>query len=125
MTDRCPCGRGPAYDSCCGPVHRGDRDAVTAEQLMRSRYSAYAVGDGAYLLRSWASATRPAHVAIDTATAWTGLTVVEATGGAMLDTEGTVTFEAHHRTSGRDGVLRERSRFTREDGRWVYVGPDP
>jgi SEC-C motif-containing protein len=120
----CPCGRGQAYDRCCGPLHRGERDAATAEQLMRSRYAAYAVGDGAYLLRSWAAATRPDHVVIDTETTWTGLTVVASTGGAMLDTEGTVTFDAHHRTAGRDGVLHERSRFSRDDGRWVYLGPD-
>lgn len=120
----CPCGRGPAYDACCGPIHRGERDAATAEQLMRSRYAAYAVGDGAHLLRSWAAATRPRHVAIDTETTWTGLTILDATGGTMLDDEGTVTFEAHHRSAGRDAVVRERSRFVREDGRWVYLGPD-
>lgn len=91
---------------------------------MRSRYAAYAVGDGAYLLRSWAAATRPRHVAIDTQTTWTGLTIVESSAGAMLDTEGTVTFEARHRTDGRDGILRERSRFIRDNGRWAYLGPD-
>lgn len=123
-TGPCPCGRGATYDRCCGPLHRRERDAATAEQLMRSRFTAYAVGDGAYLLRSWAAATRPRHVAIDTATAWAGLTVVETSAGAMLDTDGTVTFEARYRTDGRDGVLRERSRFIREDGRWVYLGPD-
>lgn len=125
MTDGpCPCGRGVGYDSCCGPIHRAERDATTAEALMRSRYAAYAIGDGGYLLRSWAPATRPAHVAIDTHTTWTGLTIVATTGGGMLDAEGTVTFEARYRTDGRDGVLRERSRFVREDGRWAYVGPD-
>ena len=121
----CPCGLGPAYGRCCGAIHRGERPAATAEALMRSRYSAYAVGDAAYLRRSWASATRPGHVALDPRTSWTGLTIVGTSGGAMLDAAGTVTFEAHHRTDGRDGVLRERSRFVRDDGRWVYLGPDP
>ena len=123
-TGPCPCGRGLPYDSCCGPIHRGERDATTAEQLMRSRYAAYATGDGQYLLRSWAPSTRPTHVAIDTQTAWTGLTITATSAGGLLDAEGTVTFDAHHRTDGRDGVLRERSRFVREDGRWVYLGPD-
>jgi SEC-C motif-containing protein len=91
---------------------------------MRSRYSAYAVGDGGYLLRSWSAGTRPRHVAIDTETTWTGLRIVATTGGALVDDEGTVTFEAHHRTAGRDAVVRERSRFVRDDGAWVYVGPD-
>ena len=123
-TGPCPCGTGAPYGRCCGPLHRGERPAVTAEQLMRSRYSAYAVGDGGYLLRSWGAATRPRHVAIDTETTWTGLRILATTGGAMLDADGTVTFEAHHRTADRDGVVRERSRFEREDGAWVYVGPD-
>jgi SEC-C motif-containing protein len=97
---------------------------VTAEELMRSRYTAYALGDTGYLLRSWAAATRPERITLDASTTWTSLTVVDTSGGAMLDSEGTVTFEAHHRTAGHDDVLRERSRFTRDDGRWVYVGPD-
>jgi SEC-C motif domain protein len=122
-TDACPCGRGPTFERCCGPLHRGDQQAATAEQLMRSRYSAYAVGDGSYLLRSWASTTRPRHVAIDRATEWTGLVIRATTGGAMLDQEGTVAFEAHHRSGGVDQVLRETSRFVREEGRWVYEGP--
>jgi SEC-C motif-containing protein len=123
-TGPCPCGRGLPYDRCCGPIHRGERDATTAEQLMRSRYTAYVTGDGPYLLRSWAPSTRPAHVAIDTQMAWTGLTIAATSAGGLLDAEGTVTFDAHHRTDGRDGVLHERSRFVREDGRWVYLGPD-
>lgn len=96
---------------------------MTAEALMRSRYSAYAKRDGAYLLRSWASATRPRHIALDRDTEWTGLEVLATTGGAMLDQEGTVTFAAHHRSGGIDQELRETSRFVREDGRWVYEGP--
>lgn len=55
----CPCGLPAAYDDCCGRLHRGQAPATTAEQLMRSRYSAFAVGDEAYLLRSWHPTTRP------------------------------------------------------------------
>ena len=45
----CPCGLGDDYDACCGRLHAG-APALTAEALMRSRYSAFAVGDAAYLL---------------------------------------------------------------------------
>lgn len=83
---------------------------------MRSRYSAFAVGDAAYLLRTWHPRTRPASV--ETGTGWLRLEVLESSGG-LLDTEGTVRFRAHS----LDGVVAERSRFVREDGRWVYVGP--
>jgi SEC-C motif-containing protein len=119
LTD-CPCGSEAEYESCCGPLHRGDADAGTAEQLMRSRYSAYCVGDETYLRRSWHPTTVPLVLALDARRGWHRLEVVAVDGGALLDATGTVEFRAHH----RDGVLHERSRFTRHDGRWVYVGPD-
>lgn len=124
VSPRCPCGTGLAYDRCCGPLHRGERPAVTAEQVMRARYSAYAVGDAGYVLRSWSADERPSQVGIEPTIEWTGLTIEAITGGGMLDTDGTVTFEAAHRRDGHDGVLRETSCFRREDHRWVYVGPD-
>lgn len=90
---------------------------------MRARYSAYATHDAAYLRRSWAAAHRPGRITFDPALEWRGLTVLATTGGAMGDQEGTVTFDAEHRTGRRSGILHETSRFVREDGRWVYVGP--
>lgn len=90
---------------------------------MRARYSAFARGERGYLESTWHSATRPTDVRVDPTRAWTRLEVVGATAGGLLDQEGTVSFEAHSRRGGRDDVLREVSRFVREDGRWVYVGP--
>lgn len=83
---------------------------------MRSRYSAFVLGEAAYLLRTWHPRTRPGSV--DTGSGWLRLEVLEASGG-LLDTEGTVRFRAHS----LEGVVAERSRFVREGGRWVYVGP--
>lgn len=91
---------------------------------MRSRYSAFAVGDAAYLLRSWHSRTRPKTLTLDPGQRWTRLEIVAATGGGVFHTEGTVEFRAHYRAGGRRGVLHERSRFLREDGRWVYLDGD-
>src|SRR2546429_6760422 len=54
----CPCGLGDGYESCCGRLHAG-APAPTAESLMRSRYSAFAVGDAGYLLRTWYPSARP------------------------------------------------------------------
>ena len=48
----CPCHSGRAYDACCGPCHRGAREAEDAVDLMRSRYAAFALGDAAYLWRT-------------------------------------------------------------------------
>ena len=117
----CPCGLPAVYDACCGRWHSGAA-APTAELLMRSRYSAYAVGDAAHLMATWHPSTRPAGVGLDPDLRWTGLEVLEAAGG-LLDTAGTVHFRAHHLRRGVAGVLEERSRFARHGGRWVYVAP--
>lgn len=116
----CPCGTGQPYDECCGRWHRGG-EAPTAEQLMRSRYSAFAVGDAVYLLRTWHSSTRPRDLELAGGPRYTGLEVLATDRGSMFDTEGTVLFRAHYRDGGRPGVLEEHSRFLREGGHWRYV----
>ncbi|GAB3937795.1 YchJ family protein [Micromonospora vulcania] len=117
----CPCGSGQAYADCCAPVHAGTAQAPTAEALMRSRFSAFALGDADHLLRSWHSSTRPAQLDLDPGQRWTRLEIVDTERGGLLDNAGTVTFHAHYRDAGRPGTLTECSRFTREDGRWVYL----
>lgn len=112
----CPCGSGRTYDACCGPVVRNERAAATAEELMRSRYTAYVVGDADHLFRSWHPRTRPDLSDVG-GLDWLGLTILEVVGGGADDSEGVVEFVARH----RGGELHERSRFARRAGRWVYV----
>ena len=57
----CPCGSGLTLAECCGPKIAGE-PAATPEALMRSRYTAYALGDDAYVLATWAPETRPAEL---------------------------------------------------------------
>ncbi|WP_040338782.1 YchJ family protein [Candidatus Blastococcus massiliensis] len=118
---RCPCGTGLPYAECCGRLHEGAAAAATAEQLMRSRYSAFAVGDPAYLLATWHSTTRPRDLDLDPATRWTGLDVLATTGGGLLAAEGRVRFRASYLRDGADGTQEELSRFVREDGAWRYL----
>ncbi|GMA87172.1 UPF0225 protein [Angustibacter aerolatus] len=118
---RCPCGSGETYGACCGRLHDGTTHAGTAEQAMRSRYSAFAVGDTAYLLATWHPSTRPATLELDTGTRWRFLEIVSTSGGGLLDTDGVVEFRAHHVHDRARGVQHEVSRFTRVDGRWSYV----
>ncbi|MFF2653493.1 YchJ family protein [Streptomyces sp. NPDC058045] len=120
----CPCGAGPGYAECCGRYHRGGAAAPTAEALMRSRYSAFAVGDEAYLLRTWHPRTRPARLGLDPRLRWTGLEIVAVAGGSAFHPTGTVAFRAHHTDGGTAEVLAEHSRFERVDGAWVYVDGD-
>jgi SEC-C motif domain protein len=118
---RCPCGSGLPYDECCGRLHDGTATAATAEQLMRSRYSAFAVGDAGYLLATWHSSTRPRSLDLDRGVRWTGLVVLATTGGSPLAAEGTVEFRAHYRAGGQAAAQHENSRFMREDGQWRYL----
>ena len=95
---------------------------------MRSRYSAFALGDEAWLRASWDPATCPRRIHLDPDRSWVRLEGLATSDGGPLDADGTVTFRAHHARSGEAGVVEagvveERSRFTRVDGRWVYVGP--
>ena len=117
----CPCGAGPSYALCCGRYHRGEAPAPTAEVLMRSRYSAFAVGDTAWLLKSWHSSTRPRRIDLEPDQVWDGLVILGTTGGGLFDTEGTVEFRALFTHLGRTSELHEHSRFSREEGLWVYV----
>src|SRR3712207_9153339 len=86
---RCPCGTGLPYDECCGRLHDGTATAGTAEQLMRSRYSAFAVGDPAYLLATWHPPTRPPSLGLDPFLRRTGLRVLAPTAGGVLAPGGT------------------------------------
>ncbi|MFE3739923.1 YchJ family protein [Streptomyces sp. NPDC059134] len=117
----CPCGADATYGACCGGFHTGSASAPTAEALMRSRYSAFAVLDTAYLLTTWDPATRPARLDLDPATRWQGLEILATTDGSAFHTTGTVTFRARFTDAGGPGALHEHSRFARHDGAWVYV----
>lgn len=120
----CPCGSGVTTADCCGPILAGQREAETAPALMRSRYTAHVVGDGAHLARTWHPATRPEGGLTSAGTVWTGLVVHRCEAGGPRDEEGLVEFTARYRSAGSGpGELHETSRFVRRRGRWVYLGP--
>ena len=117
----CPCGSGHARDACCGPCLDGVRAAVTAEALMRSRYSAFVEGNVDYLLATWHPETRPETLELAPGQRWLGLAIRDVVAGGEPDDTGEVEFVARARLNGRGVRLHERSRFARQAGRWVYV----
>ncbi|WP_433229612.1 YchJ family protein [Actinomadura formosensis] len=121
MTKKCPCGVGARYRDCCGRLHEGRATAETATELMRSRFSAFAVGDEAYLLRTWHPATRPERIGVEDGTRWTRLEILREENGGPGDDKGIVEFRAHYRAEAEPSELHEVSRFVRHDGEWVYV----
>ena len=116
-TEACPCG-GENYQTCCARFVEAGAAPETAEQLMRSRYTAYVRGNDAWLQRTWHPSTRPAGALSDGATRWLGLEVRrhEASGDEAI-----VEFIARYKIGGRAHRLHETSRFVREDGVWYYV----
>lgn len=88
---------------------------------MRARYSAYVLGDTAFLRASWHASTRPADIDPDHGPTWLGLEVRAASAGQADDDEGRVEFVARYRDGAHLGTLHETSRFVRERGCWFYV----
>ncbi len=120
----CPCGMGRRYAECCGRFHHV---AVPqrADELMRSRYSAYALGIEQYVLDTWHPSTRPASLdlaADQQGMKWIDLDVKRHE--QIDENHAIVGFVARYKVGGRAHRMHETSRFVREDGRWFYVGPD-
>lgn len=106
-----------AYDDCCGPLLATDRLAETAEELMRSRFTAYFYGNAEHLWRTWHPRTRPAEVDLAGSPRWQSLTINERSAGSAADDAGVVDYTARY----DGGRLRERARFERRAGRWFYL----
>lgn len=126
----CPCGRlSPkrqplALADCCARYidHFDSTPAPDAEQLMRSRYSAFVLQQRDYLLATWHAAQRPGALEFEPGARWLGL---EVRRHRVLDAaHAEVEFVARYRVAGRAVRLHENSRFVREDGRWYYVDGD-
>ncbi len=118
----CPCGSKTDYLQCCGRYIEQGLTALTAEALMRSRYSAYVLGDEAYLLRSWHVSTCPAQLGLQKETVdWLKLEVLAKNDGGPLDEHGTVEFIASYRIENKKQRIHEVSRFVKQNNQWFYV----
>lgn len=92
---------------------------------MRSRFTAFALGDAAYLLKTWHPRTRPATLTLDPTVTWYRLDIGHKLGGGIFDHEGIVAFRAYYRSPDGPGEQYEVSRFAREGKHWLYVGAEP
>jgi SEC-C motif-containing protein len=106
-------------------LHDG-KVATTAEQLMRSRYSAYVKQDAAYLHKTWHQNTRPSlkQLRQPEAVDWLGLSILRTELGTENDSIGLVEFIAKFAEQGTERELHETSRFIRERGKWYYLEGD-
>lgn len=121
----CPCGSGRDLESCCGPYLAG-APVPTAEALMRSRYTAYAIGNVGYVAATHAPEAQEdfdfdGSVEMARKVHWKGLKIEAVEAGGADDETGTVTFAARFSLNGQDQLHREISQFRRVDGAWRYV----
>lgn len=121
----CYCQSQKTFDHCCAPIHKGERVAATAEELMRSRYSAFVVADINYLMRSHHVSTRPVNdkkemLRWTKSVQWMGLQIVSKSAGQASDTEGHVEFRASYLEQGQPQCIYENSYFVKEKGLWYY-----
>ncbi len=122
---QCPCNSDLAYEQCCGAIIRGDRRAQTAEELMRSRYTAFANEEIGYLGTSHDPETRH-QFEEDQARQWSaksewhGFEVLRTEDGGTDDDTGIVEFVAHYAIDGQTIDHHEISEFRQQDGTWYF-----
>lgn len=120
--DACLCGSQKPYSECCQPFHQLVKSATTAEMLMRSRFTAYALRQQDYLLATWTAANRPEEINFSKETAvWTRLEIVKTKKGGEKDNKGVVEFKAFYEMDGQEFVMNEISRFQKNAGKWEYL----
>ena len=117
----CPCCSEKSYQDCCEPLHSKENFAPTAEALMRSRFSAFAIPNGDYLLETTFPAKRKLHHKEDLQewgeiNEWTKLEIVKT------PTVNKVEFKAYYTDEdGKSQLHHELSLFKKLDERWYYV----
>lgn len=127
---KCPCSSGALYQDCCAIYHRG-KAAESAEKLMRSRYSAYALNNVDYIVRT----THPRHPAVSqNLNAWKEAILnfslnidferLEILSVSEQNDKATVVFIAHLKQGEEDATFTERSYFAKVEGIWLYVNGD-
>ncbi|HLU68560.1 MAG TPA: YchJ family protein [Kofleriaceae bacterium] len=128
-SEPCPCGAGPSASACCLRYITGAEPAPTAEALMRSRYSAYALGEIPWILATHdPSSTEEVDEAStekwSKEATWKGLEIVSTAAGGPDDEAGEVEFIARYEMQGHPFSHHERARFRKVEGRWYYADGD-
>ena len=121
----CPCGSDLEYSICCEPVIRGEKNAETAEQLIKARYSAYVKAETDFLFESIHPEKREGHDDVETRkwaekSVWHGLEIIQCEGGGKDDERGEIEFVANYSQSGKRAKHHEHATFVKSDGKWYF-----
>jgi len=122
MTELCICQSGKMHSQCCQRFLNGQSIAKTPVQLMRSRYSAYALGGyGDYLLKTWSPSQHQAMTSAQLSiksTHWVGLEIIQK---SQKGDKAMVEFKATYLSDDEKLFHHERSTFERIKGQWFYL----
>ena len=126
MSELCICGSEKMFEKCCGRFLTQGQFAKTPEQLMRSRYSAYALGGyGEYLLKTWLPSMARGLSVIDLSQKNNDWYRLEVLDKSQQGDNGMVEFKAYYRSADNaEAFMQEKSIFKRVKGRWLYVGAE-
>lgn len=122
----CPCGSRKQLQDCCNPIIK-NQSAPTALALMKSRYTAYSIGEAQYLYDTTHQKHRSEYKIEgieqwSKENTWTNLEIISVEHGSVSDTIGVVEFKAYFTDAkGKNQVHHERSNFQKEEGRWYYL----
>lgn len=127
---QCPCGSGKTFSACCKPYLEGSAQPATAEDLMRSRYTAYVKKNIDYIQSTHSPQTRDSLDMEATRewaeeSQWKGLAILNTQEGGSQDSTGTVEFKAEYVQENRPYTHHEVSRFEKIDGTWFFVDGHP
>ena len=123
----CYCCSNKKFEDCCQPFIGSIAKPSTAEELMRSRYSAYATVAVEYLLRSTHPSVRKFHDGESVenwarSSVWQKLEIISTVKGELRDKQGTVEFKAYFlNENGQPQIHHEVSNFVKELGKWFFV----
>jgi SEC-C motif-containing protein len=122
----CPCGKGESIETCCGPFIEGTKRPETAEDLMRSRYTAFATGRVDYIFETHDPERRGDIDENSTNdwsknSEWLGFELVSSEAGGPTDDAGVIEFVARYKVKGVSIDHRERAVFRRAGDRWYFV----
>ncbi len=95
---------------------------ATAEALMRSRFTAYALDNDDYILATWDAKAQPEKIDFSAEDLdWQRLEIIDTKKGGINDNKGVVEFKAYYLNKGEAYMLHEVSRFVKTNGRWFYL----
>lgn len=118
----CPCGSTKSYDDCCGPFIDGRRLPKTAEELMRSRYSAFALKKVDYIKNTHDPLTAPGFD-FEQNKMWAHQVEfirLDVLKHLPQGQQATVEFRAYYRDNDQVHCHHELSSFRFDGTRWFY-----